>query len=397
MPPPRDPIGAVTHPDPYPYYARLVADRPLANDAGLGLWVAASAAAVTAVLSDDRCRVRPSAEPVPRALLGSPAADVFRHLVRMTDGDGHGAIKQAVAAALASVDAAQVMAQSDRWAGFLLTEAEPRAPLGRLSTVAFDLSVYVLGGLLGIPPDRLPRTAMWVGDFVRCLAPASSAEQIERGKVAAGHLGNLFRELLAARRAGPADGLLDVLAREARRGGPDATDVIVANGIGFLSQAYEATAGLIGNTLLALAAYLEVGDAVATEPGLLDQVIVEVLRFDPPIQNTRRFVAREGTVGGQRMQAGDTVLVVLAAANRDPAANPKPERFDIFRQDRRMFSFGTGSHRCPGEALAMTIARARIARVLASGAAPRRLTDAVTYRPSANARIPLWTEPDDTR
>lgn len=165
---PRDPISAVTHPDPFPFYARLVAERPLSHDAVLGLWVASSAPAVTAVLSDDRCRVRPAAEPVPGALLGSPAADVFRNLVRMTDGEGHGPLKQAVSAALASIDAAEVTARSGRWARYLLTEAEPRAPFGRLSTVAFDLSVHVLGSLLGVPPDILRQTSVWVGDFVRC-------------------------------------------------------------------------------------------------------------------------------------------------------------------------------------------------------------------------------------
>ena len=59
LPPPRDPVAAVTHPDPYPYYAELVAQRPLYRDESLGLWVASSAQAVTAVLTSDICRVRP--------------------------------------------------------------------------------------------------------------------------------------------------------------------------------------------------------------------------------------------------------------------------------------------------------------------------------------------------
>ena len=86
---PRDPIAAVTHPDPYPYYSALVAEEPLYRDGALGLWVAASAAAVTAVLASDLCQVRPLAEPVPRALLESPAGEIFRSLVRMNDGPAH--------------------------------------------------------------------------------------------------------------------------------------------------------------------------------------------------------------------------------------------------------------------------------------------------------------------
>src|SRR5687768_4077275 len=109
---PRDPIAAVTHPDPYPYYADLLARTPLYRDELLGLWVAASAEAVTAVLTSDCCRVRPPSEPVPRALLGSPAADIFGALVRMNDGAAHCPRKRAVSATIESIDLTEVAARS---------------------------------------------------------------------------------------------------------------------------------------------------------------------------------------------------------------------------------------------------------------------------------------------
>jgi cytochrome P450 len=72
---PATPIAAVTHADPYPYYAALVAERPLYRDDALGLWVASSAAAVRAVMTSELCRVRPADEPVPKALIvGRPSA-----------------------------------------------------------------------------------------------------------------------------------------------------------------------------------------------------------------------------------------------------------------------------------------------------------------------------------
>jgi cytochrome P450 len=382
----------VTHPDPYPYYAELVATRPLYRDESLGLWVAAGADAVTSVLSSDICRVRPRTEPVPRALLGSPAADIFRHLVRMNDGAGHGPLKQAVSSTLGSIDAAQAAEQSVRWARWLSGELRPHDDLGRLTDLAFRLPVYVVASLLGIPPDLLPQTAQWMSEFVACLAPASSPEAIERGKVAAGHLLDTCRPLLSVPPARPGASLLAHLAENARRAGREDSDAIVANGIGFLSQAYEATAGLIGNTLRTLAVRPETRQSVATNPRLLHQVIAEVLRCDPPIQNTRRFLAENGRVAGREMATGDAVLVVLAAANRDPSANPDPDRFDIVRKDRRLFTFGIGAHACPGEALATTIAGAGVEELLASGLALDRLAGTVTYRASANARIPLFNE-----
>jgi cytochrome P450 len=380
---PQDPITAVTHPDPYAYYADLVAHRPLYYDDELRLWVASSAVAVATVLTNHLCKVRPANEPVPKSLLESPAAEIFRHLVRMNDGERHCPFKQAVSAALASIDAARAAQESDKWARVLLEDGGSK----RLSRFTFHLSVYVVGSLLGVPEGRLRQIALWMNDFARCVAPSSSPEQIERGKAAAGQLLETFRALLSRE-----DGLLSALAREAKRVGRDETDAIVANGIGFLSQAYEATAGLIGNTLLALASRPEIRDRVEADPGLLQPVIQEVLRYDSPVQNTRRFLAEEGIVAGEEMKAGDAILVILAAANRDPSANPDPDRFDIFREERRIFTFGVGAHACPGEALATMIAKAGVERLIASGVALGRLAETITYRASANARIPIFEE-----
>ena len=113
---PTNALAAVTHPDPYPYYLALL-DRPaLHRDESLGLWIAARADAVTAVLAHPECRVRPSGEPVPRALVGTPAGDVYAQLVRMTDGEAHYRRKPAVSDALRSLDLATVAAESRRWA-----------------------------------------------------------------------------------------------------------------------------------------------------------------------------------------------------------------------------------------------------------------------------------------
>src|SRR5215470_14173087 len=119
---PQDPITAVTDPDPYPYYADLVARKPLYYDDNLGLWVASGASVVTSALTNGLCRVRPATEPVPKSLLGSPAAEIFRRLVRMNDGEGHGAFKRVVSAALASIDVSEANQQSVKWARFLMEE-----------------------------------------------------------------------------------------------------------------------------------------------------------------------------------------------------------------------------------------------------------------------------------
>ena len=241
---PPDPIAAVTFPNPYPYYAHLVAEAPLYRDDALRLWVASSAAAVTGALTDDAlCRVRPPGEPVPRALLGSPAGEVFQHLVRMTDGRDRCPLKQAVSAALASVAGPAADQESRRQAQALAAEIAPDSHPGAVTRFAFDLPAYVVLSLLGVPAELLAEAAPWAAAFAFCLAPAASSGQIEEGKMAAGQLIFLLRSLLGTPEAD--HGLLASLSREARRFGRDDPDAVIANAVGFLFQAYEATAGLI--------------------------------------------------------------------------------------------------------------------------------------------------------
>ena len=366
---PVDAIAAVTHPDPYPYYAGLVTARPVHRDDGLGLWVAASAAAVSAVFTSAICRVRPTAEPVPRTIAGTAAGNVFGRMVRMNDGAYHLRMKPSVSATVAMLDPALVRRHAEAAAQTLAAELAPAAHPARIADFAFRLPPYTLGALLGLEAGALPGVAVAAGELVRGLAPGAAAAEVERGAAAATALVGAVRTLPRYRGAG---------------------EDTVANVVGFFWQSYEATAALVGNTLVALAAHAEARERVAREPAALPAVVSEVTRWDAPVQNTRRFVATDGEVAGQAMQAGDTVLLVLAAANRDPGANAEPARFDLGRRERRVFTFGFGAHACPGEALAVTIASAGVARLLADGVEPARVAASRTYRPSANMRMPLF-------
>lgn len=386
MKPPVDPIAAVTHPDPYPYYRELVARSPFSRDDALGLWVAASADAVTAVLTSPLGRVRPLAEPVPSALAGSPAAEIFGRLVRMTDGPGHGVLKPAVATTIESIDPTGARALAERWAGTLATEIDPRSSPKQLDDFTLALSAHVIASLLGVPDEALAHARRCVGRYVSGVSPGADMARLEQGKEAARDL----IDLVGSPAIASEPGLLSAFGREARRAGCEDPGAVVANAIGFMTQAYEATAGLIGNTLLALAVHPELSARIPTDAGLLDEVIREVLRHDPPVQNTRRFIATDGQIAGRRVTAGDTVLVVLAAANHDAAANPAPERFDAARAHRRTFTFGVGPHACPGEQLAITIAAAGIEGLLARGLPLGPLAGTVAYRPSGNVRVPLF-------
>ena len=378
---PADPVAAATHADPYPYYAELRADPPLVWNETLRVWVASRADVIESLLlAHVALRVRPAAEPVPRAILGSPAGEVFGHLVRMNDGTAHQAHRPALQRALAGLDLDTVHSAA------LQVARGVTAP--SMSDALFSMPIRAVPHLLGFADEALPQVDRWMRDFVACLSPLSSADQLQAASVAANELMARFDTLAAGTQPRHGSLLAAVLA-ESDASAP-LTRSLLANLVGLLSQTCDATAGLLGNSLIAVMREPSLREAARTRVGL-QAVVEETARHDPSVQNTRRFCVEPISIAGTTLAAGDAVLLVLAAANRDPAFNPDPDRFTLVRARRRMLGFGHGMHACPGQALACTLAAAGLEAVL------RRTPDldAVrargwNYRPSVNGRIPVF-------
>lgn len=362
-----DPIIAATHADPYPYYAELRVQGGFTFHHGLKLWVASSARAVCAVLAHANCRVRPAQEPVPKAIASGMAGKVFGQLMRMNDGEGQRCPRSAIEPPLELVNAAQVRA--------LVAARSLTVDADGLYKALFRGPVCVVAALLGFTPAQGRAVSELTADFVACLSPLSDDLQLMAAHSAAEQLRGYFIELLTE-----ADSAL-LTAIKQRFEGDEET--LIANLIGLCSQTHEATAGMIGNALVAL----------RRQPALrgasVDALLAEVQRFDPSVQNTRRFVVEACEIDGVRVEAGDVILVLLASANRDPALNEQPDAFLLERTNRRSFSFGSGRHQCPGQVLAMEIAGATVREILDHGVNLERLV--WHYRPSLNGRIPMFS------
>jgi len=370
-----DAIIAATHPDPYPYYAQLRAEGGLVFHQGLNLWLASSARAVAAVLAHPDCHVRPSNEPVPKALVGGMAGTVFAELMRMNDGGRQRCPRSSIQPGLALVDLDEL---KKLIAARLITpDAEG------LHNAMFRGPVCVVAALLGFSPAQGRTISALTADFVACLSPLSDQAQLAAAHSAAEQLNGYFIELLDD----PHNRSALLAGIRQRFAATEATPkTLIANLIGLFSQTYDATAGLIGNTLLALIR----DPALPRDSTGIDELIAETQRFDPPVQNTRRFVAAPCEIDGVSMNTGDVILVLLASANRDPWLNDNPDVFVLERTDRRSFTFGAGSHQCPGQVLALRIAAATVREVLAVKLDLGRLS--WEYRRSVNGRVPLFKE-----
>jgi cytochrome P450 len=339
-----DPIAAVTHPDPYPYYKTLTEEAPFSWNERLSLWVASDARHVEAVFRHPAARVRPLDEPVPRSIAASAAGELFGLFARMNDGDRHAALRAAVDETIASLHET-------------CPDFDTCDPHADANVFIEEFAVASLASMLGVDATAVRSIVALVRAYALSVAPGAANDAVRAGIEAA--------RALRAR--------------------------LSPSAIALLFQSYDATRGLIGNTVVAIGRRPDVLRRVRAEPEYVFSIVEETERYDSPVQNTRRFLADDVTIEGRDLKTGDGILLLLAAANRDPAANPHPSRFDPDRPDRRSYSFGSGTHSCPGRALALGIAAAGVARLLACGIDIAALAREIAYRPSVNARIPIFS------
>jgi cytochrome P450 len=136
-------------------------------------------------------------------------------------------------------------------------------------------------------------------------------------------------------------------------GGQISPDEIVAMVFLLLVAGHETTTHLISGSAYELLKNPELRDWLEEDFSRVDLAVEEFLRFISPVQFTKpRHVRRDIELGGVKLRRGEKVMVMLAAANMDPQANPQPERLDLQRRPNRHIAFGTGIHFCLGHQLA---------------------------------------------
>lgn len=363
---PAHPLDAVTHPDPYPYYVALARDRPLYRDAALNLWVASDPDTITAVMRHPAARVRPVAEPVPQVLCPGPAGELFGRFVRMNDSALHARLKELLAAFMRVQGA---MSSPQAWS--LATTLDTAA----IDRYLYAAPVHAQASFLGLPRPVHAGCAEDISDFLSALPAAANAARIAAGHAAAQRLQSRLASHLAGPQASPA---LRTLSADAAHAGVEPA-LLAANLAGLLFQSCEAGAGLLGNALI-LAGRRGISAALNREEARA--LVDDVVRLDPPLHNTRRFMADSIDIGGQRIEAGQTVLLVLAAA--------------AMVQPGKDWTFGALGHACPGSEPARHHAAEALAHLLCTGVDAAALAARFRYRPLPNARVPQFHFSEDS-
>ena len=273
----------------------------------------------------------------------------------------------------------------------LIDKLAGQASADIVTDFAYPLPVTAICVLLGVPMEDQPRFAGWADAVVEAMDPTTGPfeERIRRRLQANEELGDYLNGLASARARRPAGDMISGLLTDACDGGPmSREDLLSTAGLLFVAG-HETTVNLIANGMLTLLRHPDVLERLNREPGLINPLVEELLRYEPPVHMIQsRTALADIDIAGSTIPAGSPIVLVLAAGSRDPARFRDPDRFDPDRTDNQHLGFGGSIHYCFGAALARTEAQLALPELARRLVSPRLVADPPPYRPNPTLRGP---------
>ncbi len=336
--------------NPYAFYERARALGRIVYWEDYGLPAVVSAAAVNAILRDRRFgREIPPEKRRPIPAHQAPFYAVEAHSMLELEPPRHTRLRALVLRAFTSRRIAamgpEIAALSHR-----LIDGFPSEPFDLLPAFARLIPVIVIARLLGVPESMADQLLNWSNAMVGMYQARRSRAMEEAAATAATEFADFLRSYVEERRARPADDLITHLIAAEAEGDKLSTDELIATCILLLNAGHEATVHSLGNAVKVLLQEKTPPEALA--PAAIEATVEELLRFDPPLHLFTRHAYEDVEVMGQTFAKGSEVALLLAAANRDPAAFERPAKFLPGRAAKPNLSFGAGLHFCVGAPLA---------------------------------------------
>ncbi|MFE1906405.1 cytochrome P450 [Streptomyces gardneri] len=359
--------------DPYPAYAWLREHAPVHRTklpSGVEAWLVTRYADARQALADQRLSKNPAhhdESPHAKGKTGIPGerkAELMTHLLNIDPPD-HTRLRRLVSKAFTPRRVAEFAPRVQELTDRLMDDFVEKGSADLIHEFAFPLPIYAICDLLGVPPEDQDDFRDWAGMMIRHGGGP-------RGGVARSvkKMRGYLAELIHRKREEPGEDLISGLIRASDHGEHLTENEAAAMAFIILFAGFETTVNLIGNGTYQLLRHPEQRERLqaaiaAGETGLLETGVEELLRYDGPVEMaTWRYATEALTVGGQEIPAGDPVLVVLAAANRDPERFANPDTLDLSRRDSQHLGYGHGIHYCLGAPLARLEGQAALATLL---------------------------------
>jgi pimeloyl-[acyl-carrier protein] synthase len=350
--------------NPIPVYERLRAEAPIFWNGPAQGWLISRYDDIVGLFNDPRMssqRVDATFRPLPadvRAEL-TPLRTVLLSRMLLSDPPRHTRLRTLVTKPF-SAKASQ--GRRDRIQEFcdgFIDRVIASGEMDVMRDFAAPLPSRTIADTLGIPNDMQAQFTAWAHDQVRVYdRPGTAHDRVavmRQGQRAMLEMKAYMEGIIADRRREPQDDLLTMLVEAEAEGDRLSDDELIAMVVALLVGGNNSTAHAIGNAALTFIRQPEARERLLREPDLIRPAIEEVLRFESPVQATSRVAKEAIEIGGETIQLGDNVSLLLGSANRDAAQFPDANRFVIDRKPNRHLTFAHGPHFCLGSALARNV------------------------------------------
>ena len=351
-------LSIVTDPatvaDPYPRLRQLRETAPVHKVGFSNLWVLTRFEDCRQALRDHRLGIAKAGDETPSLMPGavySRDPDRERSMLFLNPPE-HTRLRSLVSQALTPERVEGLRSSMESMTAELLDPVAEAGECDLIEALAHPLSSDVLSELIGVPRADRDWLRPLIVDVTAALEPNRRIDDARRAQDSRQKVREYVHTLVQRRRDEPGDNLLSAMI-EARDGEDRlSTDEVAATVSLIYGAGFETTASLIGSMVHTLMRWPDQLDRLRSDRSLVPAAVEEVLRFEPPVQVDGRYAFSDVEVAGRVIGAGHAVLMLLGAANRDPAAVEDPDRFDVGRGESPLLSFGAGIHECLGSALA---------------------------------------------
>lgn len=357
--------------NPYETYARIRRQPTLLRT--FGVWILTRYQDIVAVARDRKF----SSSVIPDLLRrysvndpeGGDLVDCFAHkAIVFTDNPDHARLRKLVHDSFSQAAIELEREDIQNIVSSHLARSRELEQFDLMAELAGPIPLDVACRRLGISTDMQSSVAAWTHHIRFLLDPSMMRpDDYQRVRTSLGEFFGYLKDLLEFRKLAPGDDLLSKLLR-ARAGEEQLTDaeVLVMAVVSFVAG-HETTKYLLGNTARLLVDHPDQSAWIRKDPTLAREAVLETLRYDAPLQQTKRVCTEDTELRGEVIRKGEQLLLCLGAGNHDPDKFTEPERFDIRRSDKRHLGFGFGMRACLGAPLAELEAEAFVRGLLAPG------------------------------
>jgi cytochrome P450 len=375
--------------NPYPFYRTLREHDPVHWDPYMHTWVVTSYADVVTALKTFSAARAPSLDSLRQ--LGIPHVESLAgwmwQQMMFLDGDMHARLRNICGGAFTARSVEDLTGFVEKMTDELIDKVISSGQMDLVADFANPLTAIVTAKLLGVPLEDQQQLRNWAEDIAEWLGSLQlHPDRVAQITRSLENLKQYFAEKLRGQRRQPSAGLIHSLMIAEVDGERLTDEQIIANAIVTLIGGHETTSNLIGSGFLALLKQPGSFELLRCCPEITGSAVEELLRFESPVQHTVRITLEDTMLGGKAIKKGTRIVLVLAAANRDPKRFSDPDRLNLVRSDNRHIAFGWAAHSCFGAPLAKLEAKVAFRKLLQRISQPRLLDHECKWRCNAGLR-----------